>query len=105
MNIAQLVCFKNEGSYCIVNLNTYKVVRKGEGRFFWRGWDEYLLINDGHLALYDLGTDQPKQIYDSSVKMIQIQVGWQDIQFNASKTLFATISYSPFIMHVTKVLP
>lgn len=44
-NIHQLVCFKNADNYCVVNLNTFKVIRKGQGQFYWRCFDEFLVVN------------------------------------------------------------
>lgn len=38
-NINQLAAFKNDSSYCVINLNTFRLVKKGEGKFFWRGYD------------------------------------------------------------------
>ena len=78
----------------MINLNTFKVVRKGQGRFFWRGFDEFLLITEGGLQLFNLGESEAKLSYESEVE-------WQDIQFNATGTLFAAISYSSHSMNVS----
>jgi len=43
-SIPQLVCFKNDQYFCIINLNSLKVMKKGEGKFFWRNFDEYLIV-------------------------------------------------------------
>jgi hypothetical protein len=62
-HLPQLVCFKNDDRYCIVNLNSYRVVKKGEGRFFWCCYDEYLLVRDGQINLHSLTEEISKLTY------------------------------------------
>ena len=64
-NISQLICFKNAENFCVINLKTFKVVRKGQGRFFWREFDEFLLITEGAISLFNIAENEPKLVYES----------------------------------------
>ena len=56
-SLPQLVCFKNDQYFCIINFNSFKVMKKGEGRFFWRNFDEYLIVKGEKITLYSLKED------------------------------------------------
>lgn len=62
-NISQLICFKNQGQYCIVNTNNFRIVRRGQGSFHWRAFDEYLLVEDNSIKLYSVSELEPKQLF------------------------------------------
>ena len=51
INIPQLVCFKNAHCYFIVNIKTNRIVKKGQGLFYWRIFDEFLVYKDDTIEL------------------------------------------------------
>lgn len=59
-NVPQLVSFGNEEYHCIINLSTYKVIKKGEGKLFWKSQDEYLIIvpEKGTIELRNIKDDE-----------------------------------------------
>jgi hypothetical protein len=67
-NIPQLVCLKNLEQFCIINTNTYRVVKQGQGSFYWRAFDEYLLVEESSIKLYSVGEGESRQSFESSVK-------------------------------------
>lgn len=69
-NITQLVCLKNDQAFSVVNINSLKVIAKGEGQFYWHDYDEYLLINDGTIRLFSIMQKGVMRTFEGEVGLL-----------------------------------
>jgi hypothetical protein len=58
-NLPQLLAVTTREEFWVVNLNTLKLIKHGRGTFFWKEFDEYLLISQQQTSLHSLSNSEP----------------------------------------------
>ncbi len=69
-NITQLVCLKNDQEFSVVNINSLKIIVKGQGQFYWHDYDEYLLINDWTIRLFSIMQKEVIKTFEGDVRYV-----------------------------------
>ncbi len=58
-NLSQLITIASSEEFWVVNLNTMKLVKHGQGKFTWKEFDEYLLVLPDQITLNTLSSPDP----------------------------------------------